>query len=192
MNKKIALFIASPMEIREENILRAVSGLNIFYTGLGKIRAAVTAAEVLSRQPWDWAINLGTAGSHSVNVGTLVECHKFVERDVDLTAAKVPAGQFPGASQSKILDSSKVFTDLPKVVCGTGDRIEVSPPKVSCDVYDMEAYALAFVCQRRGVPYSSIKYISDRSEANLLQEWKSEVKNAEKKLIDFLSTVPFF
>jgi hypothetical protein len=62
-----------------------------------------------------------------------------VERDVDLTAMQLPAGEFPGESKTKVIETQKTFTNFKKATCGTGDRIDLAVPQVSCDVYDMEA-----------------------------------------------------
>ena len=42
------------------------------------------------------------------------------------------------------------FDQLPKGICGTGDSFETGLPKVSCDLVDMEGYALAKVCKKLG------------------------------------------
>jgi adenosylhomocysteine nucleosidase len=181
---KIAVFVASSAEIKK-SALSSLEGLHqvqLFYTGLGKLRAGVSASEILTSKKWDLAVNLGTAGSHKQAVGSVVECAAFVERDVDLTPAGLKPGQFPGAID-KIVQSKKYFPDLPSVICGTGDRIDVEPPPVECEIYDMEAYSLAFVCQRFSVPFLCLKYITDSSSAHIFQEWKGNLLKAETALI---------
>lgn len=84
----------------------------------------------------------------------------------------------------------ETFTDLPKVVCASADHVDLGPIKVECDVMDMEAFALAKVCESYQIPFHSIKYITDASDATMLQDWKENLKHGrcivqffEKKFI---------
>ena len=128
------------------------------------------------------AINLGTCGSHRFEVGTLVEAMSFVERDVDLSAVGIPVGFFPGA-EGKIVSEKKYLKNLPNAICGTGDRIDLIPPRVDCDIYDMEAFALAFVCKKLSVPLVVIKFISDSSVENVGTQWKENLIRGQESLL---------
>ena len=116
---------------------------------------------------------MGTAGSLSFNQGEIVECTSFVQR-------------LPYKNSLKIMPSIEVEakTKLKKTICGTGDFIEINECLTKCDVMDMEAYAMAYVCQQYQVPFTSIKYISDHSNENLLADWNRHLKLGAEALLE--------
>ncbi len=177
---RVVVFVASTAEIKKSSIASEYGPhqISVCYTGLGKIRAAVAAHEQLTAASFDIAVNLGTSGSHRLPIGTLAEVSAFVERDVDLSAAGLPLGVFPGAD-GRIVSPKKYLKNLSSVICGTGDRIDLKPPAVPCDIYDMEGFALAFVCQKLSLPFVSIKFISDSSTSGLGDEWKKSLAQAQ-------------
>jgi len=145
--------------------LRKSHGLAVHFTGVGKVKATFAAQKFIAQVRPDWVLNLGTAGSHRVPVHSLVECEKYIQRDSLFTEF----GQ-------KIL-SSNALTDLPKIICGTADFVE-KKERTDCDIYDMEAYAIAFVCEQMNLPFYSIKYVTDSSGENVVSEWKENLKHA--------------
>ncbi len=54
------------------------------------------------------------------------------------------------------------------------------------DIMDMEAYAIATVCEKYKVPFYCVKYISDRSGADVVQEWKSHLQRASQQFNELL------
>ena len=76
------------------------------------------------------------------------------------------------------------MTDHPKGVCGTGDRFEVGPPKLDCDLVDMEAYAIAKVCRKMNVEFTAVKYITDGSDDQAHKDWFENLKPASRKLFE--------
>ncbi len=192
---RVSVLIASSVEIKR-SLLPAQSGphqISVIYTGLGKIRACLAAYEGLRATPSELAINLGTCGSHTIPLGTVVEVSSYVERDVDLSVAGFQPGFFPGV-EGKIISSKKYLKNLPQAICGTGDRIDLQPPRVICDVYDMEAFALAFVCQKLGVPFVSLKFVSDSSQKSVAAEWKNNLAKAQESLLiqlqEIINSIP--
>lgn len=156
------------MALREESggVLEQ-HGLNVHYTGLGMVNAASRLTELaLIRKP-DRVINLGTAGSFTIQPGTMVEVEGLVQR---------------GNVVSFIREHRKVETisDLPKVTCGTADYVEVEKaPNSLYHVMDMEALALAKVCDKLKVPFHSFKFVTDSSDVNTLKDWKKNLSVAQ-------------
>ena len=146
-------------------------GVKVHYTGVGKVKATYAALKLIEIHKPEWVLNLGTVGSKKIKPGQLVEAVRFVQRD-PLFA------QFP----QKIFET-KPLTALPAVICGTADFVEYGEPKVACDIFDMEAYALAYVCDQMKVKFNSIKYISDSSDENILKDWKGSLGDASAALL---------
>lgn len=142
------------------------------YCGIGLVKAAFITQQLIMEKKPTRIINLGTAGSHTFRQGELVECTSFVQRQ--------PKG-FDGPTQKKI--TTAAITDLPQAICGSADFIENSVPQTNCDVMDMEAYAMAFVCAQLQIPFHSVKFVSDYSDKNLLQDWKKNLRQGAEKLL---------
>ena len=62
-------------------------GLNFFYhTGAGKINATYNLTKLIKTHQPKEVINFGSAGAISKNLEGIVECTKFYQRDMDVTA----------------------------------------------------------------------------------------------------------
>lgn len=157
-------------------------GIFPLYCGIGKVNAAYATAKAIDAGA-RLILNLGTAGSHRFQTHDLVHVRAFVQRDFDLTPLGMPLGQipmdpFPGALEIDVLPKKSTG------VCGTGDCFEVGPPKVACDLVDMEGYAIAKVCALEKVPFYSVKYITDGSDENAHNDWKQNLKKSSIKLFE--------
>lgn len=141
------------------------------YCGMGQVKAAFYTQKLIHELKPKHVINLGTAGSYSFKQGELVECTSFVQRR---------ANNFL-PFKSKILTTS-ALTDLTSASCGTGDFIDKDRCLVKCDVMDMEAYAMAYVCEQMKVGFTSIKYVSDNSNEGISTDWNTNLKDASEKL----------
>ena len=80
----------------------------------------------------------------------MVSCRRFVQRDMDVSGLGFAVGTTPFEDVPAILEFPRLFDDVPEGICGTGDRFETGAPVVTCDVIDMEAYALAKACRVEG------------------------------------------
>ena len=160
------------MALKEESQqLFETEGVQPNYCGIGQVKASFCTQKLIVEQRPTRIINLGSVGSHTFKQGELVECTSFVQR---------PANDFY-PNTSKILKVAPM-TQLPKAICGTGDFIEKAKPLVSCDVMDMEAYAMAYVCEKYKVEFVSIKYVTDYSDTNIKQDWNAHLKKCSEKL----------
>ena len=157
----------------------------VSYCGIGKVNAAWKTTELIHRYPGKPILNLGTAGSAKIQTHELVECRSFVQRDMDLRPLNFPLGKTPMDEIADEISGTELFPELKKGICGTGDRFEVGPPELACDLVDMEAYAMAKVCKRYGVDFVSIKYITDGSDPDAHRDWRVNLQRAARALFDF-------
>lgn len=159
------------------------AGIEVHYTGIGKINATFKATELIIGRPVKQVLNLGTAGSHKFATHSLIECIGFVQRDMDLTPLGFPRGETPDDPiKGKLM--VEPISHLPKGICGTGDVFEVSLPKLDCDLVDMEAYALAKVCRKLNVGFHSFKYITDGSDQDAHKDWVANLRPASEALLN--------
>ncbi len=138
--------------------------------GVGKVNAAAGACAAISAGA-DVVLNFGAAGGlkpENTEVGELYLIEKTVQYDFDLHEINgVPVGTLDGETENFLPLFCPAGLDFPRRALGTGDRFDDSPIdhalllSLGCDVRDMEAGAIAQVCKYAGVPFVSIKAISD-------------------------------
>jgi adenosylhomocysteine nucleosidase len=134
-------------------------------------------------------INYGTAGSRELPIGELVDCTRFIQRDMDVTGMGFLRGQTPFEKEvPMILDYDHVqFNPIGKKLrCGTGDNFVQDDTDTYSEVYDMEAYALAKVCRYYEVPFISFKYITDSANESSPKDWE---ENLGKGIVQFKEKV---
>jgi adenosylhomocysteine nucleosidase len=170
------------------------NGIPVFYTGIGKINAAYFLTRELTRLKLESqlpraVLNFGTAGSTVFKTHELVECTRFVQRDMDLSPLGFPNGVTPFEDTPHVIEAPKRLHGLATGTCGTGDSFETGTTKVQCDVVDMEAFALAKVCYLEGLPFFSVKYITDGCDHNAHNDWNENLHRAAAGFIEVFREV---
>ncbi len=180
-----AIIMALPSE---SNGLFEDLNIPIFYSGVGKVNATLTAAQVIASTQCQRIINLGSAGSSKFVTHSLIECSGFVQRDMDLTPLGFKLGVTPLDEISDLIEGTPFTSHLPKGICGSGDSFEVGPSKVPCDLVDMESYALAKVAKKLGVEFISFKYITDGADESAHRDWSANLNSGAIALFDLYKT----
>ena len=60
--------------------------------------------------------------------------------------------------------------------CGTGDNFVSKPPEMISDLVDMEAYALAKICQQKAVEFYCFKFVSDNANGDAANDWTQQLE----------------
>ena len=187
MISDLALIMALPNESKG---LFEQAGIDVHYSGIGKVNAAFKAFEVIQKTGCKTLLNLGTAGSSYFDAHALVEVMTFVQRDMDVSPLGFPVGLTPMDDDHPAeIDLDSFFADLPKGTCGTGDSFEVGQPKVPCDLVDMEGYAIAKVCKKLGVRFISVKYITDGANDTAHLDWEENLLLGAQKLLSLYKSI---
>ena len=149
-------------------------GQDVLITGVGKINATRVLVDYIIKNEPKFIVNYGTAAkcSRRVEVGKIYEIKKFIQRDMNATQLGFETYQTPfgkGAINTGLVLPSNL-------VCGTGDNFWEGDSQFTAeyDVADMEAYALASVCEEYKIPFRCFKYISDEGNAD---QW---IENCKK------------
>jgi adenosylhomocysteine nucleosidase len=180
---KPLIVMALPQESRGH--LEA-AGADILYTGVGKVNAAATLARRLAelrcagKSP-SRVINLGTAGSRTVAAHTLVGCHRFQQRDMDVSGLGFPVGVTPFDSAPPVIEFPPMFQQLPQKSCSSGDSFATHLHSVDGDVVDMEAFALARVCLAERMPFGCAKYVTDGADVDAAVHWDAALDAAARE-----------
>lgn len=173
-----------------EDELRAAAappGVEVIYTGVGKINAAsATTAAILARKP-ALIVNYGTAGAVVKMHRGLVEVAHAVQRDM-MAMPLAPRGRTPFAP-----DHDRLSSGYGAVTCGTGDSfVTAADPWLienGIDIVDMELFAIAHACRRHGVPWRAFKFITDHADDNAADHWTENVARGEDLFWDALKAI---
>ena len=162
---------------------------NVFFTGVGKVNATYTLTTHFGKYgshiPYDLVINYGTAGSRKIKKKTLVDCTKFVQRDMDVTGLGFMRGETPFEDDVPLMLDFGITEHNPigrRATCGSGDSFVEDRTQYYGEVVDMEAYALAKVCYLRDIPFVSFKYITDGADEQAHEDWEA---NLAQGIIEF-------
>ena len=177
--------------------------ISVFRCGMGKVNAAITATEVIASHHPDLIISTGVAGStsHSVHTGDFVVSSEIAFHDAwygmgneygqvqdlparftapaQLVAKAQSLGAIPGliSSGDKFIEDRK---DVEFILGHFPDSLAV----------DMESGALAQTCYIKGVPFISLRLISDgNDDAHMeayLNVWKTAGDESFRMVKSFL------
>ena len=190
MNKNI--LIVSALEVETQGKLEDWRPYNLLITGVGKVNATYSLTKRLQidgSMNFDSRINLvinyGTAGSRKYKKGDLIDCTRFIQRDMDVTGLGFQKGETPFEKEpSIVIESKSKFNPIGiNATCGTGDSFVEDRTNYYGEVVDMEAYALAKVCHNFDVPFISFKYISDGADINANDDWEENVSKGIEQFI---------
>ena len=142
------ILIVSALEVETQGQLE---DWDVIYTGVGKVNATMKLMSRLTDYNYakpDLIINYGTAGSRKIKKKTLVDCTKFVQRDMDVTGLGFLRGETPFEQDPPVIIQQQNIDFNPigrNATCGTGDCFVEDKSQYYGEVVDMEAYALAKV-----------------------------------------------
>jgi len=168
---------------------------NVLYTGVGKVNATFGLSNYLSMCDEETLpkliVNFGTAGSRDLKIGDLIDCKKFLQRDMNCVPLGFQHGQTPYEDDVPIMLEFPDVTFNPVnkhfrgwgFICGSGDNFVTNMNKEidSIEVFDMEAYAYAKVCHLYETEFISFKYITDNVNGKSPDDWVTNCKNGAIK-----------
>ena len=154
LEKKFLLVCALEVETQGQ-----LNDYDVLYTGVGKVNATLKLTQKFGKYgsyiPYDLVINYGTAGSRKYKKGELVDCTKFIQRDMDVTGLGFQRGETPFEKQPPlVIETESLFNPIGKnATCGSGDSFVEDRSQYYGEVVDMEAYALSKVCYHYRIPF---------------------------------------
>ncbi len=159
----------------------------IVVCGVGKVNAAAGVCAVISKGA-DVILNFGVAGGlhDNTEVAELYAIEKAVQYDFDCTQLNgTKIGTLDGETENFMPLFVPEEYDFPRRNLGTGDRFNDSVKdhelliELGCDIREMEGGAIAEVCKYAGVPFVSIKAISDvYGTGSTTEQFKKNLKLA--------------
>lgn len=169
---KLLVVTALPQEFAHQPIPHDIP---VVFTGLGKLNAGLSLAEAITCHQPTLILNFGTAGRLDKAIEGLVEIADVLQHDM-MAEPLAPRGQTPFDDSPHLLSSG-----FQGVRCASGDSFvtSIDPWLVqqNVQVVDMELFALALVCHRKGIAWRSFKYITDDTDDNAGENWQDRVHN---------------
>ena len=184
-HKKMLILMAVPQE--SQGLIEPWAKhrqIPLIFTGMGLVNAAAKTAEAIVKYQPEWILNLGTGGSRKFTAGTVVECIEFNRRDHPISFLN-----------KKIKIPSQ--TQLQTTNCGSADFVDVTDQVEQFGIVDMEAYAIASVCQNFKIKMTCVKSVSDDSTGTpdlkkVKSDWEKNLNICSKNLFEFLQQVEKF
>jgi len=162
--------VAVPYEVETQD---KILDIPVIFSGVGKINATMAAYRAFS-EGYKEVINIGSCGSLKHTPGEIVKVGQ-VFQDIDATPLQEYGyTPFEAASYQIVIDA------ISPITCFTTDyfydaqqRSKYSKSYLNmiekCSVFDMECFAIAKVCKRFNMNFSSYKWVSDDGDAS---SWK--------------------
>ena len=158
---------------------KLVDNPNVFYTGVGKVNAAIIAATLIERYKPKRVFNFGTAGGITVDHGGIFKCTKFSQRDLKVSGCIV--------GQDAIDACAPITFSTDGLHVSTGDNFVTDPADAQgADLVDMEAYAIAKACQAASVEFICYKYVSDRADNSAADNFQDNIYKGQDYYISIL------
>lgn len=158
-------------------------------TGFGKVQAGLSAYHAIIEEKPDIVINFGSSGALNHELGEIFICTRFIDRDLSKIA-------IPGIICE--LDFSEEITKITHFnghpiynTVSSGDSFVTKPEDAGsgADVVDMEAFAIASACRKVGLPFISVKYVSDIIGKNSLKAWAEKLDDTRRELEGFFNAL---
>lgn len=163
---KLLVTCALESEINPDDLLEVMgdtSDIHLIFTGVGKVNAIVNTLRALDGSAYDAVVNVGTAGSDKYGG---LECGVYIDRDL---------------YDNWLLDD--IVIDEEKAICATGDSFCFQP---EFDIVDMEAYAIARLCQYKEIRFFCYKFFTDNGS---IDEWQKNIGLGSKHFARFIQSV---
>lgn len=181
----IYILVALKGELPEHNL--DPEKFKVWYTGVGKVNATISATIAANQSDCERIINFGTAGTLAPELaGKLFEIGAVRQRDMD-ARPQAPLGMTPFEQTSIAGDIT--LNKENKVVLSTGDNFVTEQPELRSHLVDMEGYAIAKVGQTFGKPTTLIKYASDMADEDAPKTWEQNQADGAELFLKLLEDI---
>ena len=159
----------------------------LIYSGVGKLNASVATIQAIDKHNPNFILNLGTVGALNNDISGVVEIREVFQRDFDAEPLS-PKGKVPFDNKPEVLTSS-----FGEYSCGTGDTfVRSKDPWLvdnQIDVVDMELFAIAHACYSKGLPWRSLKFITDYVSRDSGEDWQKNLEVSGTALTKVLKLI---
>ena len=180
MKTELLIITALETELKRDAL---PGGVEIMYSGIGKINAAMTSIKAIHQYSPKRILNFGTVGKINPELHGLLEIGKVIQRDMQAEPL-APRGSTPFCVRPHEYMSTGQF------ICGSGDSfVTAHDPwlhSLGVDVVDMELFAIAAVAHDHQIPWQSFKYITDDANESSGTDWSDKVHYGQDLFLEKL------
>jgi adenosylhomocysteine nucleosidase len=153
--------------------------LPVVITGMGKTAAAAATAEALATAELEGltVVNIGTAGALRPGLSGIFLPSTVLNHDISAELVR-SLGYDPEEVLPVPDGDGSVLATGDLFVTETGVRERLAQ---MADLVDMEGYAVAYACRRRGVPVRLVKRVSDAADEGAM-DWPTLVDHSAAEL----------
>ena len=179
MNKKVFIVAVSD----EVDIQGKILEYPVIFSGVGKINATMAAMSAL-HLGYNEIINIGSCGSLRLPIGEIAKVWQIFQ-DIDATPLdEYGSTPFDANSKQIILDTNSDISCFTTDYFYDNNQLSKYSPYYlemieKCSIFDMECFAIAKICKRYNVKFSSYKWISDDGDHS---HWKENCKIGFEKV----------
>lgn len=153
----------------------------VYYTGVGKVNAAMMATIAAAQDDCAMIVNYGTAGTLVPEMaGKIYDVGVVRQRDMDARPQAglgiTPFEDTPFAADIRIGSND--------VVLSTGDNFVMETPELKSHLVDMEGYAIVKVAKVFNKNVRLVKYASDFADENAAEEWEANQAKGAQMFLD--------
>ena len=153
----------------------------VWYTGVGKVNAAMMATIAAAQKDCAMIVNYGTAGTLVPELaGKIYDVGIVRQRDMD-ARPQAELGVTPFEKTGMEGDLRIAKND---VVLSTGDNFVIESPELKSHLVDMEGYAIAKVAAVFNKKVRIVKYASDMADENAAEEWEANQSKGADMFLD--------
>jgi adenosylhomocysteine nucleosidase len=179
--KMIYILVALKNELPEHNL--DPNQYRVWYTGVGKVNAAMYATLAGAQTDCSAIVNYGTAGVLKKDLaGGLHIIGKVRQRDMDAR----PQAELGVTPFEETEVSGDIILGGKGPVLSTGDNFVTSTPELESDMVDMEGYAIAKVAAHMGKPVVLLKYGSDFADESAANDWEANQSNGAELFLEWI------
>jgi len=183
MGKNILIITALESELKRESL---PAGIDIAYSGIGKINSALTTVKAIGQFSPSQIINFGTAGKVNPELHGLLSIGRVIQRDMN-TEPLAPRGITP------FCERPSEYFSRGEYLCGSGDNFVTAHDlwlhAQGVDVVDMELFAIAAVANEHKIPWASYKYITDDANEHAGNDWHERVNHGQELFLQELKQI---
>lgn len=149
--------------------------VRLVLTGITMLNCYKLQPHLLEFKP-NHVIQVGTcAGLRKQPIGEVIHAQTFFDADLDLTSFKRPRG--------RLYANEKINIKHPVLVSGSSflDSEETAKKVIEnfdADAFDMESFGFYTMCEQQGIPFSSIRGVSDNGQSNANTTFEMNLKQA--------------
>jgi adenosylhomocysteine nucleosidase len=171
--------------------------INPVFIGVGPVEAGIATAYALSHYAAagalpDLVINLGSAGSNTLEQGAVYAVQSVSYRDMDASPLGFPKGRTPFLDLPVEVPMPVVLPGLPAKRLSTGANIisGAAYHAVDADMVDMETFAVLRACQQHHVPMAGLRGISDGAkDLHHYDDWTALLGHIDGELARIVATL---